>query len=58
MMNRAPVDEKSDVLAAAGETQGFERMDQIKYAVVGASGGISIIPLDDLAAFRVNTKAP
>ena len=43
IMNRARVDEK-DVLAAARETQGLERMDQIKYAVLETSGGISIIP--------------
>ena len=43
IMTRARVDEK-DVLAAARETQGLERMDQIKYAVLETSGGISIIP--------------
>jgi uncharacterized membrane protein YcaP (DUF421 family) len=43
VMNRARVDER-DVLAAARETQGLERMDQIKYAVLETSGGISIIP--------------
>jgi uncharacterized membrane protein YcaP (DUF421 family) len=42
-MNRARVDEH-DVLMAARETQGLERMDQIKYAVLEKSGGISIIP--------------
>ena len=56
-MNRARVDKK-DVLAAARETHGLERMDQIKYAVLETSGGISIVPFDDLAALRVNTKAP
>lgn len=43
-MQRARVDE-SDVLAAARETQGLERMEQIKYAVLERSGGISIIPM-------------
>ena len=43
MMKRARLDEH-DVLAAARETQGLERMDQIKYAVLETSGGISIIP--------------
>jgi uncharacterized membrane protein YcaP (DUF421 family) len=43
IMKRARVDEK-DVLAAARESQGLERMDQIKYAVLETSGGISIIP--------------
>lgn len=57
LMKRARVDEK-DVLPAARETQGLERMDQIKYAVLETSGGISIIPFDDLAAFRVNAQAP
>jgi uncharacterized membrane protein YcaP (DUF421 family) len=57
IMKRARVDEK-DVLAAARETQGLERMDQIKYAVLETSGGISIVPFHNLAAFRVNTKPP
>jgi uncharacterized membrane protein YcaP (DUF421 family) len=42
-MERARVDE-DDVLTAARETQGLERMEQIKYAVLERSGGISIIP--------------
>ncbi|MBD0306428.1 MAG: DUF421 domain-containing protein [Nitrospiraceae bacterium] len=42
-MTRARVDE-NDVLSAARELQGLERMDQIKYAVLEVSGGISIIP--------------
>ena len=42
-MVRARVDE-NDVLSAARELQGLERMDQIKYAVLEISGGISIIP--------------
>ncbi|HET9588703.1 MAG TPA: YetF domain-containing protein [Anaerolineales bacterium] len=33
-----------DILAAARESHGLERLDQIKYAVLEASGGISIIP--------------
>jgi uncharacterized membrane protein YcaP (DUF421 family) len=44
-MNKERVDEK-DVLAAARELQGLERMDQIKYAVLERSGGISIIPAE------------
>jgi len=36
----------SDVLAAARERHGLERLDQIKYAVLERSGGISIIPKD------------
>ena len=35
-----------DVLAAARERHGLERLDQIKYAVLERSGGISIIPKD------------
>ena len=42
-MEKARVDE-SDILSAARELQGLERMDQIKYAVLERSGGISIIP--------------
>jgi uncharacterized membrane protein YcaP (DUF421 family) len=42
-MTRARIDE-SDVLSAARELRGLERMDQIKYAVLEVSGGISIIP--------------
>jgi uncharacterized membrane protein YcaP (DUF421 family) len=33
-----------DVLAAARELRGLERLEQIKYAVLERSGGISIIP--------------
>jgi uncharacterized membrane protein YcaP (DUF421 family) len=36
--------DEHDVLTAARERQGLERMDQIKYAVLEVSGGISIIP--------------
>lgn len=42
-MRKARVDE-TDVLTAARELQGLERMGQIKYAVLERSGGISIIP--------------
>lgn len=35
-----------DVLAAARERHGLERLDQIKYAVLERSGGISIVPVD------------
>jgi uncharacterized membrane protein YcaP (DUF421 family) len=43
LMQRARVEE-DDVLEAARRLQGLERMDQIKYAVLEKSGGISIIP--------------
>jgi uncharacterized membrane protein YcaP (DUF421 family) len=33
-----------DVLAAAREKHGLERLEQIKYAVLERSGGLSIIP--------------
>jgi uncharacterized membrane protein YcaP (DUF421 family) len=42
-MTKARVDE-ADILTAAREVQGLERMEQIKYAVLERSGGISIIP--------------
>jgi uncharacterized membrane protein YcaP (DUF421 family) len=48
-MDKARVDE-SDILAAARELQGLERMDQIKYAVLERSGGVSIIPKPGEAA--------
>lgn len=37
---------KDDVMAAARERQGIERLEQIKYAVLERSGGISIIPFE------------
>jgi uncharacterized membrane protein YcaP (DUF421 family) len=42
-MDKARVDE-SDILASARQSQGLERLDQIKYAVLERSGGISIVP--------------
>ncbi len=42
-MDKARVDEE-DILASARQSQGLERMDQIKYAVLERSGGISIVP--------------
>jgi len=42
-MHKSRVDE-ADVLAAARALQGLERMEQIKYAVLERSGGISIVP--------------
>ncbi len=45
-MAKARVDE-DDVLTAARELQGLERMEQIKYAVLERSGGISIIKKTD-----------
>lgn len=37
---------EDDVLEAARRLQGLERLDQIKYAVVEVSGGITIVPQD------------
>ena len=34
----------ADVLAAARGSQGLERLDQIKWAVLETSGGISVVP--------------
>ncbi len=42
-MNRVQVDE-ADIMQAAREMQGLERMEQIKYAVLERNGGLSIIP--------------
>lgn len=42
-MRKERVDE-ADILASARERHGLERLDQIKHAVVEASGGISVIP--------------
>ncbi len=42
-MAKARVDEQ-DVLNAARHLQGLERLDQIRYAVLERSGGISIVP--------------
>ena len=45
-MKRAGLDE-GDVLMAARETHGLERLDQIKYAVQERNGNISIIPMEE-----------
>lgn len=42
-MRKERVDE-DDVLAAARHLHGIERLDQIKHAIVEASGGITIVP--------------
>lgn len=42
-MQKTRTDE-ADILAAARQTQGLERLDQIKFAIVERSGEISIIP--------------
>ncbi len=45
LMIKARVSEV-DVLTAARKSQGLERMEQIKYAVLETTGSISIIPRD------------
>lgn len=42
-MAKSRVDE-ADILSAARQTQGLERMDQIKFAVLERNGAISVIP--------------
>jgi uncharacterized membrane protein YcaP (DUF421 family) len=42
-MHRARVDE-DDILEAARRLQGLERLDQIRFAVLEQSGGITIVP--------------
>jgi uncharacterized membrane protein YcaP (DUF421 family) len=44
-MNKSRVDDE-DVLAAARELQGIERMEQIKYAVLETDGKITIVPAE------------
>ena len=43
-MRQQEVNEE-DVLEAARNTQGLERMDQVKYAVLERGGTISVIPM-------------
>ena len=43
-MEKTKVDEE-DVLHAARQSYGIERMDQVKYAVLEKDGSISIIPM-------------
>lgn len=42
-MEKARLDEQ-DIMTKAREQQGIERLDQIKYAVLEPSGGITVIP--------------
>ena len=43
-MKNSLVDE-ADILQAAREMHGLQRMDQVRFAVLECSGGISIIPM-------------
>ena len=45
VMQRARVDE-ADVLQAARQQQGLARLDQIQYAILERTGGITVIPRD------------
>lgn len=45
-MNKCRVSD-DDVLHAARELQGLERMEQIKYAILERSGGITVVPKDN-----------
>jgi uncharacterized membrane protein YcaP (DUF421 family) len=42
-MDKCRVDEE-DILSKARELQGLERLDQIKYAILERSGGITVVP--------------
>jgi uncharacterized membrane protein YcaP (DUF421 family) len=44
-MRRSRID-RDEILAAAREKQGLERLEQIKYAILEAGGEISIIPAE------------
>lgn len=43
LMRKARIDDK-DVMEAARQSHGLDRMEQIKYAVLERHGGISIVP--------------
>ena len=45
VMKRARIDE-ADVLHAARQQQGLARLEQIQYAILERTGGISVIPKD------------
>jgi uncharacterized membrane protein YcaP (DUF421 family) len=39
---------EDDIMSAARSTRGLESLEQVKYAVMETSGGISIVPKDDV----------
>jgi uncharacterized membrane protein YcaP (DUF421 family) len=45
-MHKERIDE-ADILSAARHLHGLERLDQIKYAILEAHGGITVIPRDE-----------
>jgi uncharacterized membrane protein YcaP (DUF421 family) len=47
VMEREHVSEE-DILSSARSTRGLSNLDQIKYAIMETSGGISIVPKDDV----------
>lgn len=47
-----------DVLAAAREQQGLERLDQIRFAILEAGSGISVIPKPEAASEPAGIGAP
>ena len=54
LLRRIPLDlpGPADILAAARISRGLERMDQIRYAVLESTGGISIVPEEGASAAR------
>lgn len=48
-MKKARVDE-DDILESARQSHGLERMDQVRYAVLERTGGISVIPYPSQSA--------
>ena len=55
VVNGKPLDDRlagegvdiDDILESARETQGVQRLDQIKYAILERNGKISVIPRSD-----------
>lgn len=56
-LRKSRVDE-SDILAAARQAHGLERLDEIKYAVLERNGGITIIPKEGVRAIVTGPPAP
>jgi uncharacterized membrane protein YcaP (DUF421 family) len=54
-MQRTRIDEK-DVMEAARQLQGLERLDQIKFAVLEVTGGIIIIPKKETGTRAANVQ--
>jgi uncharacterized membrane protein YcaP (DUF421 family) len=46
-----------DVMTAAREAHGLERMDQVKWAVLECSGGISVVPYEPRPPTSGNSPA-